>query len=269
MKNHRVVALNNGRCTLVQAVAACYKILTIIIDMKFAVAGIHIKSTDSKIFSALAVKLVVVAVFVAIVALSACSNNEPWNNPYPADESGLNISYAPFSGRPKHLDPAQSYSSNEIAFTAQIYEPPLQYHFLKRPYQLIPLTTTAIPKAAYIGKDGNPLPDDAAIEDIKYTFYDIQIKPGIMYQPHPAFAKDAQGNALYSNLTPERIEKIFTLNDLPQTGSRELVAADYIYQIKRLASPRIHSPIFGLMSEYIVGLGKIPQCLFPRCAVDQ
>ena len=149
MKNHRVVALNNGRCTLVKAVAACYKILTIIIDMKFAVAGIHIKSTDSKIFSALAVKLVVVAVFVAIVALSACSNNEPWNNPYPADESGLNISYAPFSGRPKHLDPAQSYSSNEIAFTAQIYEPPLQYHFLKRPYQLIPLTTTAIPKASF------------------------------------------------------------------------------------------------------------------------
>ena len=79
--------MNNGRCTLVKAVAACYKILTIIIDMKFAVAGIHIKSTDSKIFSALAVKLVVVAVFVAIVALSACSNNEPWNNPYPAADA--------------------------------------------------------------------------------------------------------------------------------------------------------------------------------------
>jgi ABC-type transport system substrate-binding protein len=32
------------------------------------------------------------------------------------------------------------------------------------------------------------------------------------------------------------------------------VADDYIYQIKRLAHPRLHSPILGLMSEYIVGL---------------
>jgi oligopeptide transport system substrate-binding protein len=27
----------------------------------------------------------------------------------------------------------QSYSEDEITFTAQIYEPPLQYHYLKRP----------------------------------------------------------------------------------------------------------------------------------------
>jgi len=37
-------------------------------------------------------------------------------------------------------------------------------------------------------------------------------------------------------------------------GTRELTADDYIYQIKRLAHPQLHSPIFGLMSEYIVGL---------------
>ena len=37
-------------------------------------------------------------------------------------------------------------------------------------------------------------------------------------------------------------------------ATRELTADDYIYQIKRLAHPRLHSPIFGLMAEYIVGL---------------
>jgi ABC-type transport system substrate-binding protein len=37
-------------------------------------------------------------------------------------------------------------------------------------------------------------------------------------------------------------------------GTRELTADDYLYQIKRLAHPKLHSPIYGLMAEYIVGL---------------
>jgi oligopeptide transport system substrate-binding protein len=45
-----------------------------------------------------------------------------------------------------------------------------------------------------------------------------------------------------------------TLADFRETGTRELHADDFAYQIKRLAHPRLHSPIFGLMSEYIVGL---------------
>src|SRR5690606_26108199 len=46
---------------------------------------------------------------------------------------------------------------------------------------------------------------------------------------------------------------INTLQDLPATGTRELIADDYIYEIKRLASPKTQSPIFGLMSRYIDG----------------
>jgi ABC-type transport system substrate-binding protein len=33
-----------------------------------------------------------------------------------------------------------------------------------------------------------------------------------------------------------------------------VTAADFVYEIKRLAHPRLHSPILGLMSDYIVGL---------------
>ena len=62
------------------------------------------------------------------------------NDPYPAADRGRNILYTAFTDRPKHLDPVQSYSEDEITFTAQIYEPPLQYHYLRRPYQLIPAT---------------------------------------------------------------------------------------------------------------------------------
>ena len=49
------------------------------------------------------------------------------------------FSTPPSPSAPSISIPVQSYSSNEIVFIAQIYEPPLQYHYLKRPYELIPL----------------------------------------------------------------------------------------------------------------------------------
>jgi len=60
-------------------------------------------------------------------------------------DRGKNVLYSVFADRPKHLDPVQSYTSDEAVFTRQVYEPPLQYHYLKRPYELIPLTAEAIP----------------------------------------------------------------------------------------------------------------------------
>ena len=194
------------------------------------------------------------------VLVSACSGN-PWNNPYPAADAGKNILYSAFAERPKHLDPVQSYSSNEIQFTAQIYEPPLQYHYLKRPYELIPLAAEELPEARYFDKKGNRLPDTAGAAQIAYTVYEITIKPGIRYQPHPAFAKDEQGDFLYHRLNASDLARIFKLSDFPRTGTRELRAEDYVFQIKRLAHPRLHSPILGLMSDYIVGLREYSELL--------
>jgi hypothetical protein len=47
-----------------------------------------------------------------------------WNDPYPETDALKNILYASFRERPKHFDPARSYSSNEYAIIAQIYAPP-------------------------------------------------------------------------------------------------------------------------------------------------
>ncbi len=193
--------------------------------------------------------------------LAAGCGERPWNNPYPAADDAQNILYSSFEQRPKHLDPAQSYVENEYALIAQIYEPPLQYHYLKRPYTLIPLAARDVPKAVYLGRDNRPLPVNAAPERIAYSVYDITIQPGILYQPHPAFAQDASGAFLYHALTPAQLKDIRALADFPQHGTRELIAADYVYQIKRLAHPGIHSPIFGLMSEYIVGLKEYGETL--------
>jgi peptide/nickel transport system substrate-binding protein len=190
----------------------------------------------------------------AVLLLLPCLTAQAaWNDPYPAADAGRNILYAAFRERPKHLDPARSYSSNEYAFLAQIYEPPFQYHYLKRPYTLVPLTATAIPRAVYIGRDGHVLPHDAPAERVAYSVYDIRIRPGIHYQPHPAFARDEHGKPLYQALTARDLADVYQLGDFRKTGTRELTAADYVYQIKRLADPTLHSPILALMSDYIVG----------------
>jgi oligopeptide transport system substrate-binding protein len=176
-----------------------------------------------------------------------------WNDPYPATDAGRNILYSAFRERPKHLDPARSYSSNEYVFLAQIYEPPFQYHYLKRPYTLVPLAATAIPRPTYLDRDGRALARDAPAQRVAFSVYDIHIRPGIRYQPHPAFARDARGGPLYQALTERDLAGIYQLSDFPKTGTRELTAADYVYEIKRLADPTLHSPILSLMSDYIVG----------------
>src|SRR5688572_16767059 len=176
-----------------------------------------------------------------MLLLLAAGCGEVWNDPYPAAERGKSILYTSFVSRPKHLDPVQSYTEDEAQFTQQVYEPPLQYHYLKRPYELVPLTALELPKPR-------------SIEGGKFTVYEVRIKPGIRYQPHPAFVSENQ------NLDKKQVDRLKSPYRLPM-GTRELVADDYIYQIKRLAHPRLHSPIFGLMAEYIVGLGEFARQL--------
>lgn len=185
--------------------------------------------------------------------LAACG--EVWNSPYGAADDERAILYSAFTDRPKHLDPARSYSEDEITFTAQIYEPPLQYHYLKRPYELIPATVEQLPSVRYLAADGRELSADAPASMVAESVYELKLQPGIRYQPHPAFAIDAQGQPVY--LGPGVADGRQRIGDFPLLATRELRADDYIYQIKRLAHPRLHSPIFGMMAEKIVGLKEL------------
>ncbi len=182
-----------------------------------------------------------------------------WNDPYPVSDRGQNILYSAFTDRPKHLDPVQSYSEDEITFTAQIYEPPLQYHYLRRPYQLIAATAMAVPQPLYLDAAGKPLPKSSEPTRTVFTDYVISIKPGILFQPHPAFARAADGKHVYHELPPAELAQKHVLADFPVTDTRELTAEDYVYGLKRLAHPRLHSPILGLMGEYIIGLSNLAQ----------
>ena len=203
--------------------------------------------------------LLLASLLPAVLVLLTGCGQPPWNNPYPESQSGENIVYGAFTERPKHLDPARSYSANEYAFIAQVYEPPLQYHFLKRPYELVPLTARALPEVVFYDAGGNRLPSNAAPDRIAVSEYLIEIEPGILYQPHPAFAQGEDGDYLYHELDPGTIEGVNRLADLPETGTRELTAEDYVYQIKRLATPWLHSPIAGLMGEHIIGFDALSE----------
>ncbi len=188
-----------------------------------------------------------------LLLLVACDGGL-WNNPYPVTDRGKSIFYAAFTERPKHLDPAQAYSENEYEFLAQIYQPPLQYHYLKRPYTLVPQASSAMPKVSYLDKNNRPLPDNAPPDKVAFSVYEIHLRQGLKYQPHPAFARDTQGKPEYFALTAQDLSGVHALDDFPHSGTREVQAADYVYQIKRLAHPAIESPISALMAEHIVGL---------------
>lgn len=195
-----------------------------------------------------------------VLVLTGCTD-AAWNDPYPGADAEDNVYYSSFGERPKHLDPARSYSSNENAFLAQIYEPPLQYHFLLRPYRLVPLSAAEVPVPSYFDADGNRLPEDAPASEIDRSDYLIRIQPGIRFQPHPALAQDGNGRYRYHALSEADLGGINRLADFPETGSRELTAEDFVYQIKRLAAPWRHSPISGVMSRHIRGFGALAEQL--------
>lgn len=205
------------------------------------------------------VKLQKSLVLLALILLQAC-DKEPMNDPNPQFNRGDNTLFSAFTERPKHLDPARSYSADESVFTSQIYEPPLQYHYLLRPFQLVPLTAKAMPIVQYLNKDNQIVNEND--ENIAFSIYQITIKENIDYQPHPAFAKNKENNDfLYHNLSFEQAKNKYTLNDFPETGTRELIAEDYVYEIKRLADPTLNSPIFGFMENYIVGFREFSDVL--------
>src|SRR3954465_7950985 len=50
---------------------------------------------------------------LVLLACGLAGCGRVWNDPYPAEDRGRNVLYTFFIERPKHLDPAQSYTSDE------------------------------------------------------------------------------------------------------------------------------------------------------------
>ena len=185
-----------------------------------------------------------------LLLLSACNNN-----PLPHDAAASNTLFsAVVETSPRHLDPTASYWSNDTPYTYQIYEPLYGYHYLKRPFVLVPKTAVEVVHPVYLDKDGKPLPDDVPGDQVAESQYDIRIKPGILYQPHPAFAKDAQDAYRYHAMKPGELGTRRSPLDFEHSGTRELVADDFVYALKRHATTRITTPIYSTFAEFVLGL---------------
>ena len=193
------------------------------------------------------------ALLAATLALAACNNS-----PYADGAAATNTLFYSFDERsPRYLDPTASYSNPESAYTMQIYDPLYGYHYLKRPYTLVAKAALKVVKPRYLDQHGQPLPDDAPGEAIAESVYDIPIRPGMRFQPHPAFAVDAQGRHLYHTEQPLSRSALGDKRsplDFAQQGSREVVAEDFVYALKRHATTRIEAPVYAVFAEYVIGL---------------
>src|SRR5689334_7287245 len=75
-----------------------------------------------------------VAALAVVLLVGACTNS-----PQPEAAERSNTLFTAFAERsPRYLDPTASYSNNETPITYQVYETLYGYHYLKRPYTLIP-----------------------------------------------------------------------------------------------------------------------------------
>jgi len=148
------------------------------------------------------------AIAAGLAFLAGCTNN-----PYPDADDSEKVYYTRFAEPPKTLDPQVSYASSDQIVLANIYETLLEYHYLKRPYELIPGLATAVPRA-------QARPEGR----VAYRF---DIRKGVPFAEDPAFALGGEGRR-----------------------TRDLVASDFAFALKRIADPEVNSPV-------IVTFGKI------------
>src|SRR5215470_3885767 len=149
----------------------------------------------------------VLAALAGCLATVGCTNH-----PYPEAERDKKVLYSTFHEAPKTLDPAVAYTTAEHVITGNVYDTLLEYHYLARPYRLIPGLAASVPKA-------QDLPDGRQA-------YRFQLRPGVLFHADPCFAPDAAGR-----------------------HTREVTAADFAFALARIADPAVNSPVIGSFAQ--------------------
>ena len=114
------------------------------------------------------------------VVFTASGCDRITNSPHAKGAEKTNTFFTAFEERsPRYLDPTASYAIDETPYTYSVYEPLYRFHYLKRPYEIVPRTAEAVAVPRFFDKAGQELPADARGEDIAEAVYDIKIKRGI------------------------------------------------------------------------------------------
>jgi peptide/nickel transport system substrate-binding protein len=127
------------------------------------------------------------------------------NDPYPAADRAKKVLYTYFAEPPKTLDPAVAYAATDHVVTGTVFDTLLEYHYLRRPLELIPGLAEGVPK-----------PEALPNGHLSYRF---RLRSGVLFHPDPCFALSQKGR-----------------------DTRELVAADMAFALARLADPAVNSP---------------------------
>lgn len=150
-----------------------------------------------------------IAGLAGLLAVLGCTNN-----PYPDTDQNQKVLYSSFNEAPKTLDPAVAYTTAEHVVTGTVYDSLLEYHYLRRPYELIPGLAEAVPE-----------PETQAGERQTYRF---KLRRGVLFHADPCFALSQQGRS-----------------------TREVLAADVAFQLARLADPTVNSPVASTFADIL------------------
>jgi len=179
-------------------------------------------------------------ILILLFCLFFATGMRPVNSPYPVEDRNENILYRSVSYEIDKTDPASYYSSLLIF---EVLEPPFEYHLLKRPHELIPLTAKSIPEAEERRVEFKG-------EEVTAIVYQIEIREGILYQDHPCFVPDNHA------LTHDALRRAGSIRQLTPHGTRELQARDFVLGVCRLADPRLSCPIYNILEKNMLGMAE-------------
>ena len=199
---------------------------------------------------------VTVVMAVLCILLRSCTNN-----PWPASISEDDTYFTSFSSEFKTFDPAVSYYVHEGELLDSIVEMPFCYDYLKRPYELAPMLATEVPQPIYYSKDGIVLPGDPPAADVARVEYVIHLKEGVKYQPHPCFAKEADGTPCYKGVKSSEIAGIKSIASFPKQDTRIMTAEDFKVALTRLCDTRLSSPIYSTFLSFITGMDECSEAI--------
>jgi len=151
--------------------------------------------------------ILTLAVAFGLLGLGGCGNN-----PYPGADDSVKVRYGALPEAPKTLDPAVSYTTLEHAITANVYDTLLEYHYLKRPYELIPGLARELPE-----------PREIPGGRIAYRFH---LRPGVRFAEDPCFELGEPG-----------------------AKTREVLAGDFAFELERIADPAVTSPVIATFAK--------------------
>ncbi len=188
--------------------------------------------------------LILLLLLLIWLGLRSCGNS-PWQRGAAAE----NTYFTSYSAQIRSLDPTTATFQHELTIVCNVVETPLAYHYLIRPYKLIPQLLTQVPTPTYYDKSGQVLPADADSAQVARAEYILRVSPDIRYQPHPAFAPDSRP------LTKQPT----TPGEFGPAGTREVTAADLKTALVRLSDPRLASAGYSTFRGFIAGLDRCSQ----------